>query len=179
MDEWPVAMCEKDFEQHRTFADRASAAETLLKVRNQNQEWIGGWGCFFYKEPRAGLVVVLAIWPVWRVNVVFCASCGADKKDRSMFGFSTQDFTVSRNLPVFVDGIANGFNAAYASWPFRWWVLTPNQEEEVAQGGAPRRPCPRRAATVAQKPMPRNAQYDLDELEGWLEEDSRRTPRRT
>lgn len=120
VDEWPVAMCEKDFEQHRTFADRASAAETLLK-----------------------------------------------------------DFTVSRNLPVFVDGIANGFNAAYASWPFRWWVLTPNQEEEAAQGGAPRRPCPRRAATVAQKPMPRNAQYDLDELEGWLEEDSRRTPRRT
>ena len=22
VDEWPVAMCEKDFEQHRTFADR-------------------------------------------------------------------------------------------------------------------------------------------------------------
>ena len=47
------------------------------------------------------------------------------------------------------DAVANPFNEAYASWPFRWWVLG--------------------SAAVLHKPMPRGACYDLRELERCLE----------
>ena len=43
---------------------------------------------------------------------------------------------------------SNSFNAAYASWPLRFWVL--NKRE------------------VLLKPMPKDAMYDLGELEAWL-----------
>ncbi len=54
-------------------------------------------------------------------------------------------------LPLFADGEGDPFNAAYASWPFRFWALLPSP--------------PR----VALKPMPRRAAYDLGDLERWLE----------
>ena len=43
---------------------------------------------------------------------------------------------------------ANPFNAAYASWPFRFWVVS--------------------RTAVLFKPMPRGATYDLNELEDFL-----------
>ena len=81
------------------------------------------------------------------------------------------DFTVSPNLPVFADGIDNAFNSAYASWPFRWWVLTPESGSGSGAWAAATR------ARVAQKPMPRHAAYDVGELEAWLQEDHRRRGR--
>mmetsp|Transcript_7346 Transcript_7346/g.12975 ORF Transcript_7346/g.12975 Transcript_7346/m.12975 type:complete len:129 (-) Transcript_7346:296-682(-) len=49
----------------------------------------------------------------------------------------------------YADAIDNCFDAAYASWPFRFWVLNASQ--------------------VLLKPMPRGATYDLGELEQYLE----------
>ena len=63
-----------------------------------------------------------------------------------------KDQRVSPHLPLFADGADNAFNAAYASWPFRFWALVP-----AAGGGR-----------VALKPMPRRAAYDLEDLVRWL-----------
>ena len=56
-------------------------------------------------------------------------------------------------LPLFADGEGSPFNAAYASWPFRFWVLLPG-----GSGGP----------VVGFKAMPQNAAYDLNDLEVWL-----------
>ena len=42
-----------------------------------------------------------------------------------------------------------GFNTAYASWPFRFWVLTEDR--------------------VAFKPMPQDSAYDIRELDSFLQ----------
>ena len=48
----------------------------------------------------------------------------------------------------YADGIDDRFDAAYASWPFRFWVLN--------------------ASRVLLKPMPQGMTYDLGELEQYL-----------
>ena len=48
----------------------------------------------------------------------------------------------------YVDPIDNSFEHLYASWPFRFWVLS--------------------QPSVLFKPMPRNSTYDLDELADYL-----------
>lgn len=64
------------------------------------------------------------------------------------------DFPLSSNLPLFIDGENNCFNETYASWPFRFWAIT---KDEVS-------------AKVSFKPMPKDASYDMDELDHWLED---------
>jgi len=58
------------------------------------------------------------------------------------------DYEFDSRITFFADDMQNSFNCAYASWPFRFWVLM--------QG------------TVQLKAMPNNAQYDLNELDLWL-----------
>ena len=52
------------------------------------------------------------------------------------------------DMPFYLDDMTNSFNSTYASWPFRFWVITKEQ--------------------IAFKPMPQNAMYDLNELESFL-----------
>lgn len=61
------------------------------------------------------------------------------------------DFYVAPEVAWYVDTMANEFNKAYASWPFRFWVL-----------------CPGSPHTIQFKPMPKEAMYDLDELRSHL-----------
>ena len=58
-----------------------------------------------------------------------------------------QDYDVG--IPFYVDGMDNDFNAKYASWPFRFWVLS-------------------RDKCVELKAMPVNSCYDLKDLERFL-----------
>ena len=51
-------------------------------------------------------------------------------------------------IPFYVDGMDNDFNAKYASWPFRFWVL--NRD------------------SVELKAMTVNSCYDLKDLERFL-----------
>jgi hypothetical protein len=67
-----------------------------------------------------------------------------------------QDFALSPNMPLLLDGDDNQFNSTYSSWPFRFWVLSRVDEETVK---------------VSFKPMPKNASYDVNELDSWLEGD--------
>jgi len=57
-----------------------------------------------------------------------------------------------RDVEFFVDKIDNEFESAYASWPFRFWVLNSTQ--------------------ILFKAMPKQAAYDLRELEQFLKEPS-------
>lgn len=57
-----------------------------------------------------------------------------------------QDYDVG--IPFYVDGMDNDFNAKYASWPFRFWVL--NRD------------------SVELKAMPVNSCYDFKSLERFL-----------
>jgi len=50
----------------------------------------------------------------------------------------------------YADAIANPFNAALASWPLRFWVLTKER--------------------VLFKAMPRDGEYHLGDLAAWLEQ---------
>lgn len=59
------------------------------------------------------------------------------------------DFHVAPQVRWFADTMDNSFNKAYASWPFRFWVLTPDQ--------------------VLLKPMPVDATYDIAELSIFLQ----------
>jgi hypothetical protein len=153
VDEWPVSMTERDVKQHQDLKERVQAAEDFL-----------------------------------------------------------DEFEVSENLPLFADGIDNALNEAYASWPFRFWVLTPSPPP-VAPPVAPAAPPPPSSLSsqspfsslpppvppsqgaalspsrsseelgpnvpprggasgvrVALKPMPKDASYNLGELEKWLED---------
>jgi hypothetical protein len=65
------------------------------------------------------------------------------------------DFEVSPGITWYADTMDNGFNRAYASWPFRFWVLSPER--------------------VELKPMPGDLQrtdyrawYEIGDLEAWL-----------
>ena len=49
----------------------------------------------------------------------------------------------------YADPIDNPFESAYASWPFRFWVVSDE--------------------AVLLKPMPRDSAYDVGELEAWCE----------
>ncbi len=64
------------------------------------------------------------------------------------------DYPLAPELPLFADPAGEPFNAAYSSWPTRFWVLEPGEP-----GGVPR---------IVLKPMPKDARYDLAELEAWL-----------
>jgi hypothetical protein len=57
-----------------------------------------------------------------------------------------QDFPLP--LDWLVDDMSNSFNSTYASWPFRFWVLKKD--------------------SVLFKPTPKNASYDLTELDKFL-----------
>jgi len=61
-----------------------------------------------------------------------------------------EDFSLPKELATnfWADDIANGFDAAYASWPFRFWVLS--------------------SEAVLLKPMPKGMMYDLGDLERFL-----------
>lgn len=53
-----------------------------------------------------------------------------------------------RAFEVALDTMEDAFDAAFRSWPFRFWVV--------------------QAGRLALKPQPRNATYDVGELERWL-----------
>jgi hypothetical protein len=60
-----------------------------------------------------------------------------------------QDYAFHLNdLDFVVDSIENKFESAYASWPFRFWILTPSR--------------------VLFKAMPKGDRYDLNDLEIFL-----------
>mmetsp|Transcript_41299 Transcript_41299/g.53299 ORF Transcript_41299/g.53299 Transcript_41299/m.53299 type:complete len:102 (-) Transcript_41299:298-603(-) len=75
-----------------------------------------------------------------------------------------EDFSLSENLPLYIDLENDPFNTAYASWPFRFWVLT-QTDNPCSLPDSPK---------VSFKPMPEEASYDFGELDHWLEEDSQR-----
>ena len=64
-----------------------------------------------------------------------------------------EDYDMPPQVTWYCDTMDDNFNKAYASWPFRFWVLEP------ATNGT---------HTVAFKPMPKNASYDLSELDTHL-----------
>jgi hypothetical protein len=65
------------------------------------------------------------------------------------------DFDVNEGITWYADTMDNAFNHAYASWPFRFWVLSPGR--------------------VELKPMPHDLQrtdyrawYEIRDLDAWL-----------
>lgn len=74
-----------------------------------------------------------------------------------------QDFPLSPHLPLYVDGEGDCFNTAYASWPFRFWAITQQKNSSLSNQAVESR--------VSLKPMPRNAEYDMGELDEWLQND--------
>jgi hypothetical protein len=91
VDEWPIREAPREFKQHRTLAERLTAARALQ------------------------------------------SDCALDPR-----------------ITLLADGMDNSFNARYASWPFRFWVI--------------------RDQHIQFKPMPNDAKYDVNELELWLRE---------
>jgi hypothetical protein len=84
------------------------------------------------------------------------------------------DHPQPEGLVWFVDDMSNSFNTAYASWPFRFWVLLPPHSP-------PQLPLGQTAETVGSegmahtkdwsvgfKPMPRGGTYNLGELDAFL-----------
>jgi hypothetical protein len=65
-------------------------------------------------------------------------------------------------LPLFADGQNSAFNAQYASWPFRFWAISPAEKS----GGAA-------VARVTFKAALKEMAYDLGDLEAWLEDTNR------
>ena len=65
------------------------------------------------------------------------------------------DFELADELAhnCFADGVDNAFDAAYASWPFRFWAVD--------------------ALAVRLKAMPVDVRYSLDDLERYLAATSR------
>ena len=91
------------------------------------------------------------------------------------------DYPQPEGLVWFVDDMANSFNRTYASWPFRFWVLCPPPPPLPGEGGSGTAagaggiaPAPAAAPGapdgwwVGFKPMPRDATYDLGELDSFL-----------
>lgn len=65
-----------------------------------------------------------------------------------------RDFPCHPRLLFCADTFGNEFNRAYASWPFRFWVLE--------------RPCPQEPARVGFKAMPQDSCYRLEDLSDFL-----------
>jgi len=63
------------------------------------------------------------------------------------------DFDVAPELTLYVDSIENEFNCAFASWPFRFWVIELGGEEPI----------------VGFKAMPQGATYKIKHLDQYLE----------
>ena len=87
--------------------------------------------------------------------------------------FYDEGHLTSPHLPLFADDSNNTFNATYASWPFRFWVILP--PDHSPQHGLKKKNAGRSnvkqalKARIAVKAMPKDASYDLNELEVWLE----------
>lgn len=65
-----------------------------------------------------------------------------------------EDFECHQDLAFFVDTMDNAFNHAFASWPFRFWVLA--------------RPEPGAGLVVQFKAMPQDSAYRIDDLSEFL-----------
>jgi len=89
------------------------------------------------------------------------------------------DFPLPPSLPLFADHFvpdagttagSGSFNAAYASWPFRFWALLPPTLEARSGGGAglSEQPLSKPQPVVGLKPMPFEGRYRLSDLEQWL-----------
>jgi len=74
------------------------------------------------------------------------------------------DYDVASEVVWFADTMTDAFNNAYASWPFRFWVLGPSEPPPSGTSGGGGGGGWR----VRLKPMPKDATYDLNELERHL-----------
>lgn len=87
-------------------------------------------------------------WPISEAPREFRQHQSLDERIDACNQFQ-QDFQPwLEGIEFYVDTITNDFQSAYASWPFRFWVITQSE--------------------VIFKPMPKNASYDLSELEDCL-----------
>ena len=92
-------------------------------------------------------------WPISEAPREFRQHRGIGERLAAARAF-IEDYKMPPQVAWYCDTMDDNFNKAYASWPFRFWVLEPATDD------APH--------TVAFKPMPKNASYDLSELDTHL-----------
>ena len=87
-------------------------------------------------------------WPISEAPRDFRQHTCLAERLRALEAFQ-HDLGLPPQVPWFADPIGNQFNSTYASWPFRFWVMTPDK--------------------ITFKPMPKGACYDMGELDQHLE----------
>ena len=112
-------------------------------------------------------------WPIAQLDIALRQHRSMGERVEAARSF-VADFKVHPRLPFVADGMGNAFNAAYASWPFRFWVLDgfeeqgPGQGQGQGQGQGLGQGVEQHPPRVVFKAMPRNSSYYLKDLEAFL-----------
>jgi len=113
-------------------------------------------------------------WPVQMADREVPQHKSLEDRLSAARAFYEEGHLTSQYLPLYADDSNNSFNATYASWPFRFWVILPSGdrhhhevEKRSSAGNHFEEKAPK--ARIALKAMPKDASYDLNELEVWLE----------
>lgn len=93
-------------------------------------------------------------WPIYQLEKDIPQHKSLQERLVAAKQFQADFFTAQSPIRLFADDIDNNFNLAYASWPFRFWVI----EKQV--GGPP---------LVGLKAMPQNSSYDLQDCRDYLQ----------
>lgn len=88
-------------------------------------------------------------WPIYQLDDDIKQHKTLDERCAIASKFKS-DFSVHPRVSFVTDAMTNEFNHAYASWPFRFWVID--------------------GSAVTFKPMPKNCTYELGELQTHLEQ---------
>jgi len=86
-------------------------------------------------------------WPINQLDEEIPRHRTLDDRKRAASGF-LRAFSLHDAFLVLLDTMEDAFNNAFASWPFRFWVILDGR--------------------VALKPHPVDASYDVNELGRWL-----------
>ncbi len=119
------------------------------------------FACIYIQEAHA-----VDEWPINQLDTGLAQHACLEARRAAAQAFLQHLRLQSRELamPVWVDDMSNAFNACFASWPFRFWVLARQRpvHEGVcsSDGGAEVR--------VAFKAMPHSCVYELDDVDGFL-----------
>ena len=106
-------------------------------------------------------------WPIAQMDIALRQHRSMGERVEAARSF-VADFQVHPLLPFVADGMGNAFNAAYASWPFRFWVLDGFEEPVKEQGAGQGQGVEQHQPRVVFKAMPRNSSYYLKDLEAFL-----------